>query len=108
MQPPHESEGQHRQVQRRGLTWLPRQTVKLVPLVRSYVDVIKEGELGQAVHKEASVSGNESQRVSLEHQDTKLLQTGQLGDQPRQIHEAVKAQVKGDKIWPKETTQKEG
>lgn len=80
--------------------------MELVPLVRPYVDVIEDGELGQAVHKEASVSGNESQRVALEHQDTELLQTGQLGDQPRQIREVVKAQVKGDKIWPKERTQR--
>lgn len=70
------------------------------------MDVIEDGELGQAVHKEASVSGNESQWVPLEHQDAELLQTGQLGDQPPQICEVVKAQVKGDKIWPKERTQR--
>lgn len=49
------------------------------------MDVIKEGKLGQAVHNEASVSGNESQWVPLEHQGAELLQTGQLGDQPKQI-----------------------
>lgn len=59
--------------------------MELVPLVEPYVDVIKEGKLGQAVHNEASVSGNESQWVPLEHQGAELLQTGQLGDQPKQI-----------------------
>lgn len=106
MKPPPESGGQHRQVQRQRLTWLPRQTVELVPLIRPYVDVIKDGELGQTVHEEASVSGNESQWVPLEHKDTELLQTGQLVDQTQQIHEVVKAQVKGDEIWPKERTQR--
>lgn len=77
-----------------------------VPLIRPYVDVIEDGELGQAVHEEASVRGNESQRVPLEQQDAELLQTGQLGDESQQIREVVKAQVKGDKIWPKETTQR--
>lgn len=81
MKPPPESQGQHGQSQRQRLTWLPCQTLELMPLFRPYVDVIKNGELGQAVHEEASVSGNESQWVPLEHQDTQLLQTGQLGDQ---------------------------
>lgn len=70
------------------------------------MDVIEDGELGQAVHKEASVSGNENQWIPLEHQEAELLQTGQLGDQPQQIREVVKAQVKGDEIWPKERTQR--
>lgn len=70
------------------------------------MDVIENEQLGQAVHKEASVSGDESQWVPLEHQDAEVLQSGQLGDQPRQVREAVKAQVKGDKVWPKERTQR--
>lgn len=56
-----------------------------MPLIKPYMDVIEDGELGQAVHKEASVSGNESQWVPFEHQDAELLQTGQLGNQPQQI-----------------------
>lgn len=80
--------------------------MELVPLVRPYGGVIEDGELGQAVHEEASVSGNESQWVPLEQQDAELLQTGQLRDQLQQIREVVKAQVKRDKIWPKERTQR--
>lgn len=103
--PTPESQGQHGQAQREGLTWLPCQTMELLPLLRPYVDVIEDGQLGQAVHKEASVSGDESQRVPLEHQDAEVLQSGQLRDQLQQVCEAVKAQVKGDKVWPKERTQ---
>lgn len=106
MKPPSDSWGQHRQVQRRRLTWLSRQTLELVPLLRPYVDVIEDRKPGQAVHEEASVSGNKSQRIPLEQQDAELLQTGQLGDQPQQICEVVKAQVKGDKIWPKKRIQR--
>lgn len=106
MKPPSDSWGQHGQVQRRRLTWLSRQTLELVPLLRPYVDVIEDRKPGQAVHKEASVSGNESQRIPLEQQDAELLQAGQLGDQPQQICEVVKAQVKGDKIWPKKRIQR--
>lgn len=106
MKPPPKSHGQHEQVQRQRLTWLPCQTVELAPLIRPYADVIEDGELGQAVHEEASVSGNESQWIPLEQQDAELLQTGQLGDQLQQIREAVKAQVKGDKFWPKERIQR--
>lgn len=103
--PAPESQGQHRQAPSWGLTWLPRQTVELLPLIRPYVDVVEDGQLEQAVHKEASVSGDESQWVPLEHQDAEVLQSGQLGDQPQQVREAVKAQVKGDEVWPKERTQ---
>lgn len=79
--------------------------MELLPLFRPYVDVIQDGQLGQAVHEEASVSGDESQWVPLEQQDAEVLQGGQLGDQSQQVCEAVKAQVKGDKVWPKERTQ---
>lgn len=79
--------------------------MELLPLIRPYVDVVENGQLEQAVHKEASVSGDESQWVPLEHQDAEVLQSGQLGDQPQQVREAVKAQVKGDEVWPKERTQ---
>lgn len=79
--------------------------MELLPLFRPYVDIIEDGQLGQAVHKEASVSGDESQWVPLEHQDAEVLQSGQLGDQLQQVREAVKAQVKGDKVWPEERTQ---
>lgn len=106
MKPPSDSWGQHGQVQRQRLTWLSCQTLELVPLLRTYVDVIEDRKPGQAVHEEASVSGNESQRIPLEQQDAELLQTGQLGDQPQQICEVVKAQVKGDKIWPKKRIEK--
>lgn len=79
--------------------------MELLPLLRPYVDVIEDGQLGQAVHEEASVSGDESQGVPLEHQDVEVLQSGQLGDQLQQVREAVKAQVKRDKVWPEGRTQ---
>lgn len=79
--------------------------MEVLPLFRPYVDVIEDEQPGQAVHKEASVSGGESQWVPLEQQDAEVLQSGQLGDQPWQVREVVKAQVKGDEVWPKERTQ---
>lgn len=79
--------------------------MELLPLIWPYVDVIEDGQLGQAVHEEASVSRDEGQWVPLEQQDAEARQGAQLGDQPQQVCEAVKAQVKGDKVWPKERTQ---
>lgn len=104
----HESLLLNHRVSTGRLTWLPGQPMEVLPLLRPYVDVVEDGQLGQAVHEEASVSGGESQWVPLEHQDAEVLQSGQLGDQPQQVCEAVKAQVKGDKVWPKERTQGRG
>lgn len=88
----------------RSLTPTVAEPPEQMLLAGRHGDVVQHAEPGQAVNGEASVVGQQGQRVSLQHQQPQALEGAEAGGHALQVRQVIEAQVQRDEVGPRRGT----